>query len=159
MDISIKKCVQRTDDEEVARATRLFAAGKITERIWDSLWTEWQDRRRKLQSSLEVIQQLQEYHIANLDSALKIISKVGVLYNKLQRGDQRDLLCQIIERVVVNPEGIVIRLELLLPFSYLRHVIWRVQKGETGVVEGNTKTGVYAGQCSDQVLSGDPDRI
>jgi hypothetical protein len=29
---------------------RLFAGGKITEAVWDSLWHEWQDRRNKIRS-------------------------------------------------------------------------------------------------------------
>lgn len=30
----------RTVDEEEARMARLFASGKITEKVWDHLWTE-----------------------------------------------------------------------------------------------------------------------
>lgn len=149
----------RAVDEEEARAARLFASGKITERVWDNLWAEWQDRRRKLQSNLEAIQQRQEYHIANLDAALNIIAKVGILYNKLERSDQKDLLRQMIERVVVNPEGMIIRLELLPPFSYLRHVIQRVQNSGGRAVTGKTKTSATAGQCSDYALPDDPGRI
>jgi hypothetical protein len=121
-----------------ARMARLFAAEKITERVWDTLWVEWQDRRRTLQLNLEALQQKREYHIANLDAALTIIAKVGILYGKLERSDQKDLLRQMIERVVVNPEGMIVRLELLPPFSYLRHVTERVQKRGGSAVEGKT---------------------
>jgi len=41
----------RAVDEEEARTARLFAAGKITARIWDNLWAEWQDRRRTVQEA------------------------------------------------------------------------------------------------------------
>lgn len=54
-----------------------------------------------------------EHHIENLDEALTIISTVGILYTKLARRDQKDLLRNIIERVVVNAEGKIVRLELL----------------------------------------------
>ncbi len=104
----------RSVDEEEARTARLFAAGKITERVWDNLWVEWQDRRRTIQMNLEALQQKREYRSANLDAALTIIAKVGLLYNKLERSDQKDLL-----RQMVNLEGMIIRLELLPPFSYL----------------------------------------
>ncbi|MBZ0278712.1 MAG: hypothetical protein K8I60_21370, partial [Anaerolineae bacterium] len=149
----------RAVDEEEARAARLFAAGKITERVWDNLWVEWQDRRRTLQINLEALQQKQAFHIANLDAALTIIAKVGILYSKLERSDQKDLLRQMVERVVVNPEGAIIRLELLPPFSYLRYVKTRVQQNDGGrAVKGKTKTSTQAGQCSDYVRSGVPDR-
>jgi hypothetical protein len=65
-------------DEEEARMVRLFAAGKITEAIWDNLWAEWQDRRT-LRSNIESMDVQQDYHINNLDVALKIIAKVGLL--------------------------------------------------------------------------------
>lgn len=149
----------RSVDEEEARTARLFAAGKITERVWDNLWVEWQDRRRTIQINLEALQQKRDYHIANLDAALTIIAKVGILYNKLERSDQKDLLRQMVERVVVNPEGMIIRLELLPPFSYLRHVTERVQNSGGSAVEGKTKTSAVAGQCSDYVQSDDPGKI
>ena len=146
-------------DEEEARSARLYAAGKITDRVWDNLWAEWQDRRRTLQINLEALQQKQTFHIRNLDAALTIIAKVGVLYSRLERDDQKDLLRQIVERVVVNPEGIIIRLELLPPFSYLRHVTQRVQgTGGAEVVQRKTKTSAEAGQGSDPIQSGTPDR-
>jgi DNA invertase Pin-like site-specific DNA recombinase len=148
----------RAVDEEEARMARLFAAGKITERVWDNLWAEWQDRRRTLQINLEALQKKREYHIANLDAALTIIAKVGILYSKLERSDQKDLLRQMIERVVVNPEGMIVRLELLPPFSYLRHVTERVQKSSGGAVEGKQNASAKAGTCSDYVQSGDSGR-
>ncbi|MCL4249330.1 MAG: hypothetical protein KJ065_14375 [Anaerolineae bacterium] len=66
-------------DEEEARTARLFAAGKITEAIWDNLWAEWQDRRRLVRSSIESMDFQQDYHINNLDAALKIIAEVALL--------------------------------------------------------------------------------
>lgn len=149
----------RAVDQEEARMARLFASGKITERVWDNLWAEWQDRRRTLQINLEALQKKREYHIANLDAALNIISKVGILYSRLERSDQKDLLRHMIERVVVNPEGMIIRLELLPPFSYLHLVTQRVQKTGGRAVKGKTKTSTKAGQCSDYVLSGESGRI
>jgi hypothetical protein len=81
---------------------RLFAAKKITEEVWDNLWVECQDCRRTLQMKLEALQKKREYHIANLDAALMIIAKVGILYNRLGRSDQKELIRHVVERVVVN---------------------------------------------------------
>jgi hypothetical protein len=65
-------------DEEETRAARLFAAGKITDEIWDNLWAEWNDRRQAIRGMLEILQYQQETHVDNLETALKIIAKVGV---------------------------------------------------------------------------------
>lgn len=105
------KSALKAVDEEESRMMRLYATGKITDSVWDNLWAEWQDRRHKLRRSFEVLEQEQETHINNLDPALEIIAKIGVLYNSLERGDQKELLRQVVERVVVNTEG-RIRLEL-----------------------------------------------
>ena len=98
---------------------RLFASGKITESVWDNLWAEWQDRRHKLRWSLETVDQEREIHINNLDTALGIIANIGVLYNSLERSDQKELLRQVVERVIVNAEGTV-KLELRTPFAHLK---------------------------------------
>jgi hypothetical protein len=45
----LEASLKAVDDEE-ARMARLFAGGKITEAVWDSLWHEWQDRRNKIRS-------------------------------------------------------------------------------------------------------------
>ncbi len=142
-------------DEEEARTARLFASGKITERVWDTLWIEWQDRRHVIRNELEALDQKSEYHISNLDDALTIISKIGVLYNKLGRNEQKELLRQIIERVIVDPEGMIIKLELLPPFSYLRRVSDRIGKDRGRSISGEkTKASTKTGGCSDYLLLG-----
>ena len=65
----------------------------------------------------------------------------------------------MIERVIVNPEGMIIRLELQPPFSYLHRLKERVQTSNGGAVRGKTKTSTMAGQCSDYVLLGEHGRI
>ena len=99
--IQLKAALKSVEDEE-ARMARLFASGKITESVWDNLWTEWQDRRQKLLRSFENLEQTQEIHINNLDAALEIITKIEVLYNALARSNQKELLHEVVERVVVN---------------------------------------------------------
>ncbi len=58
---------------------------------------------------------------------------------------------------VVNLEGMILRLDLLSPFSYLRHVTRRIE-GEVVAESGNEKTSTVAGLRSEQVLSGDSGR-
>jgi DNA invertase Pin-like site-specific DNA recombinase len=142
----------RRIDEEEARSARLFAAGKITEAVWDALWAEWQDRRRTLRANLELMDLQHDHHVSNLDTALKIIAQVGLLYNGLKRSDQQELLRLMVEKVVVDQTGKV-RLELRSPFAYLHRVSKQVHK-KSAVGRKKTKTGVVssAGLCSDYVL-------
>jgi hypothetical protein len=150
---------QLTDlENEEARVLRLYASGKITEKAWDNLWLEWQDRRRSIEQTLASLQADSEVHLANLDAALTIISKVGILYRKLERSDKRMLLREIVGRIVVNCEGEILRVELLPPFAYLREIADRMRNvGE--VCEGKTKTGTMAGSCSSNVSYGSPKGI
>ena len=139
-------------DEVEARTARLFAAGKITDAIWDSLWTEWQDRRRTLRSNMEALDYQHDYHINNLDAALRIIAKVGLLYNGLERSDQKELLRLMVEKVVVDPEG-KMRLELRPPFAYLRGISEQVRhQGEVGKDKTKASKVSSAGSCSDWVF-------
>ncbi|MBK8139450.1 MAG: hypothetical protein IPK52_27165 [Chloroflexi bacterium] len=141
-------------DEEEARALRLYASGKITDQVWDNLWTEWQDRRRTLRDTLQSFETSNAMHIANLDAAITVIAKVGVLYGKLERSNQRKLLREMVDRVVVTPEGAILRMELLPPFAYLKDVIDRVRDGSG--IEAETKTSLSAGQCSSLLSLSDP---
>ena len=109
-------------DEEETRAVRLYAAGKITESIWDSLWREWQDKRNQIRYALRIITRTsRDAHIANLDSALEIISQVGIVYNSLSCDDRRELLQQMVERVILDPHGNA-RLKFRTPFAYLQDI-------------------------------------
>jgi DNA invertase Pin-like site-specific DNA recombinase len=127
-------------DEEEGRMARLLAADKISEEIWNGLWREWQDRRRTIRATLESMQQQHTIHIQNLDSALEMIARVGVVYNALERGAQKELLRLMIERVVINHEGII-ALELRAPFSYLKDIAASVrQKDAAGVGSQQEKT-------------------
>ena len=152
----LERKLKEVDDEE-ARALRLYTMGKITERVWDSLWEEWQDRRRSLRHALESLQARNEVHVANLDAALTIIAKVGILYSKLDRDSQKKLLREMVDRVVVNPEGTILRMELLPPFAYLKEVTDRVRQ-ESEDTGRKTKTSAQAGQCSSLISLGEPDK-
>lgn len=160
----IESALKTVDDEE-ARALRLFASGKITEKIWDSLWREWQDRRSQLRHTLDSIQERQQDHVENLDSALKIISCVGIVYNELDRDNKRELLRQMVERVIVDSTGNV-KLELRTPFAYLHDISTQIRNFSEefeDIPRRNTKTALNDGlgepECSTQVLSCGEDRI
>lgn len=140
-------------DNEESRSLRLYAAGKITEAIWDSLWREWQDRRNQLRRSLNALQERQQTHIENLDMALQVISNVGIVYNELSRDDKRELLRQMIERVIVDSSGNA-KLKLRTPFTYLYDISDQIRgiNEESKSSRESTKTvnvdGLGESECS-----------
>jgi hypothetical protein len=144
--LTLEAALKAIDDEE-ARTVRLFAVGNISEAVWDNWWKEWQDRRTVIRANMEALSRKREYHIANLDAALHIIEKVGILYSKLERDDQKSLLRYMVERVVVDPDGIIVKLELRPLFVYLKRVTDRIRKQKSGRNVVKTKTSLCAG-CS-----------
>lgn len=134
----LQAALKQVDDEE-SRMARLVASGKISEETWESLWTEWQDRRQAIRRALETMHQEHQVHIDNLELALQIIARIGTLYNGLQRSDQKELLRQVVERVIVNDEGTV-TLELRAPFGYLRTLVDDIKRVDARI-EKSTKRG------------------
>jgi DNA invertase Pin-like site-specific DNA recombinase len=152
----IERSLKQIDEEET-RVLRLYAARMVTEENWRNLWAEWQDKRNRLRASLELLDQKCESYIDDLDQALTMIAKLGILYQTLPRSDQQELLRNVVERVVVNPEGKVQRVDLLPPFAYLREVSEKVRGGEgTAESDAVNKTDDYQVACSSCVLACDP---
>lgn len=150
----------KTIDEEEARMARLFAEGKITDSIWDTLWREWQDRRATIRTTLDNLQQTTQMHISNLDMALEVIARAGFVYNGLGREDKKSLIRQMIEKVIIDPEG-KIRLELRSPFAYLRDISHGLgqREDEDETQKADDKASLGEIRCSDSILSCGEDRI
>jgi hypothetical protein len=64
---------------------------------------------------------------ARIGAALQIIANIGTLYNRLQHSDKKELLRQVVERVIVNDNGNV-TLELRAPFDYLQTLAGDIQR-------------------------------
>ena len=127
--------------------------------MWDGLWREWQDRRQTLRYNLEALERQHEYHIDNLDAALHIISRIGVLYQQLDRKSQKKLLREMIERIVVDVEGTIIRIDLLPPFAYLHDLSCRTQAAAESEANQTKTSPVMAGSCSALLPLGVPGGI
>ena len=154
----IERTLKQIDEEE-ARVLRVYAAGMLTEENWKDMWAEWQDKRNKLRANLELLEQKCESYIDDLDDALTLITKLGILYETLSRSDQKDLLRNVIERVVINPEGEIARVDLLPPFAYLRDISDIVSGGEENLENPiKTQTGDDTATCSSQALESDSGR-
>jgi len=141
-------------DEEEARVLRLYAASMVSEDNWRALWQEWQDKRQRLRGGLALLEQRCETYISDLDDALNIIAKLGILYETLPFDDQQELLRNVVERVVLNPEGTILRVDLLPPFGYLQDISAKVsgRRGSASEKPAEMETPGDVTGCSSGVL-------
>ena len=76
------------------------------------------------------MQQESHYHVKHLDDALNTISKVRMIFCRMNLASKEKLLKEMVHRVVVNQDGQIINVEWLLFFGYLQEVSALI-KGET----------------------------
>ncbi len=93
--------------------------GKITEALYTELWRDFSDQYQKTRAALEHLGREKQYYFKGLDDAVQLLVKIGILYGKLEPSQKRQLLLHLIERVVVNREGMIVRMDLRPPFGYL----------------------------------------
>ena len=117
------------------------------------MWTEWQDRRRTLRDNLEHLSNSANVHIEHLDDALNIIVRIGVLFKEASFVQQKALLAEVLEKVIVDAEGNVLSLELMPPCTYLSTIVGAVKR-QHGLVTTQTKTTLMmGGSCSTKLYS------
>lgn len=152
----LKKALKEIDEKE-ARTLRIYACGKITDAVWNSLWEEWQDQRRNIGNALNMVSQKTDYHIANVDDTLTMIAQIGVLFEIMSLKSQKQLLHEVVEKVVISLEGKIVRLELRPPFGYLDSMLQQIEE-TNGAESGQTKTtSITGGNCSNLISSVGPE--
>jgi hypothetical protein len=118
----LEKALQGLDEAELFFA-RQYQAQRFSEENWERMSREWRDQRIAIQNALQVITCDQQAQVASLDDALKLIAKAGILFKGLSPQGQRELLCLMVEKVVIGMEGQLTRVELRPPFGYLTRLI------------------------------------
>ena len=146
-------------NEEETRMARQYAAQKLSEQIWEMLWQEWQDRRAAIRTTLALLEDSREMHLDSLDVALTLISKAAILFNKLELENQHQLLKHMVRRVIIDPQGVIVKIELLPPFGYLQQLVTNATGRQAGArkQKPRLKRGSVEGKsCSDLVALGTP---
>ena len=126
---------QRKLDEKELNLWRAFTDHGMRPQIYEKLTRECQDERDKLKILLQRVEVEQKEAIANLDAALQVLSEIGEHYVKCVPEQQRAILLQMVERVIVTAEGQVRRIEWKSPFCYIQ----RLKDGTTGGQETSKK--------------------
>jgi len=111
---------KRKLEEKELNLWRAFTDHGMRPLIYEQLAKECQEERDKLTALMEALQAERAEQIENLDAALRIVAEIGSRFDKKSNEQQRAILLQMVERVVINPEGQMVRVEWKAPFSYLK---------------------------------------
>lgn len=109
--------------EEEARLGRLYITGKITEKAYEQLHSEWQEKLRNNELTMAEMEREPKIHINDLDLALILLTKVGDLYPRLDEKQRSTLLQILAKRIIVDADGEIIEHELNSPFVYLQNLV------------------------------------
>ena len=118
---SLKRRISQLDDEE-ARLGRLFMTGKISEKIYERLHAEWQEKATHAKVNLRKVEQDTTIHVSNLDMALVLMASMFALYQRFDEKMKCKLLSILVKRIIVNPQGEIVGHQLHSPFEYLKNI-------------------------------------
>lgn len=127
LEVQTKKIRAQLDDlkKEEARLGRLFITSKISEEVYNQLRVEWQENIRNTEARLIEAERNISAVMVDLDMALVLLSKVNILYQRLDDKSKARLLKILVKRIIIDPDGQIIDYELNSPFTYL----WCLNEG------------------------------
>jgi hypothetical protein len=108
---------------EEAHLGRLLITGKISEETFDQLREEWQEKVRNIQNNLIIMERESLLQLDDLDTALFLMTKMGVLFDRLEPKDQQTLLQIIANQIIIDASGEIVNQVLHSPFSYLKFLV------------------------------------
>ena len=120
--LRLEKILKDIDDAELFFA-RQYQADKFSPENWERMSREWADQRVRVRAQLQSMNHDPAAQIASLDDALMIIAKAGILYQGMSPEGQQALLRLMVGKVVISPQGQIIRVEWQAPFGYLSRLI------------------------------------
>jgi hypothetical protein len=148
---------------------RLDQSGLVSEESLIQRLRELRDQRVNVQAQLQSLMCDQEAQIGGLDDALRLIAKAGILFRGLPPEGQRELLRLMVERVVLDPKGEIIRMELYPPFGYLARLITDTAEtarstgtmnaalnGKTRTVEAEAAGSSFVKPCVPTIIGNEP---
>ncbi|MBN1122407.1 MAG: hypothetical protein JXJ17_15130, partial [Anaerolineae bacterium] len=104
---------------EEADLVRLFLQKQLSQKAYDELRREWQSKLKHKHKQIEQLQREAVVYIDDLETAIALLSSAPILFARLTRRKQAQLLKMIFAMVVVDAEGIVQDVQLNAPFAYL----------------------------------------
>ena len=106
-------------DEKELNLWRAFTDHGMNGTFYEALARENQDERERLESMMTSLEVENRNHVTDLDAALNIIAQIGDRFSKCTPEQQRAILLQMVERVIINRAGRIKIIEWKPPFCYL----------------------------------------
>jgi hypothetical protein len=128
---ALQNAIKKLEDKEI-NLWRAFTEHGMRPQIYEQLAREYEDERQRITAAIDLISKESGEVIDNLDAALAVISEIADRYAEHTPQRQRDILKQMVKRVVIDPEGRIIRMELKPPFNYLDTLAKGGQNGKRG---------------------------
>ncbi len=157
----LESTLERVNQKEL-NLWRAFTELGMQADMYQKLAQEYQEERQRIEFALQALKQENREYIASLDAALNVIAEISKRYKRQDFKRQREILRQIVSKVVIDEAGSIIRLELHPPFTYL-HSLKNgnggkkvTQPREDKSREKKTPSGFNAAKGSLQVSLGDP---
>ncbi len=157
----LESTLERVNKKEL-NLWRAFTELGMQADMYQKLAQEYQEERQRIEFALQALKQENREYIASLDAALNVIAEISKRYKKQDFKRQREILRQVVSKVVIDEAGQIIRLELHPPFTYLHYLKngnggkKKTQPRENEPLEKKTPSGVDATKGSLQVSLGDP---
>ncbi|MBN1119792.1 MAG: hypothetical protein JXJ17_01840 [Anaerolineae bacterium] len=104
---------------EEADLVRLFLQKQLSQEAYDELRREWQSKLKHKHKAIEQLQREAVVYIDDLEAAIALLSSAPILFTRLTRRKQAQLLKMIFAKVVVDAEGDIQDVQLNAPFAYL----------------------------------------
>ena len=157
----LESTLERVNQKEL-NLWRAFTELGMQADMYQKLAQEYQEERQRIEFALQALKQENREYIASLDAALNVIAEISKRYKRQDFKRQREILRQIVSKVVIDEAGQIIRLELHPPFTYL-HSLKNgnggkkvTQPREDKSREKKTPSGFNTAKGSLQVSLGDP---
>ncbi|MDX1995669.1 MAG: hypothetical protein SF029_25020 [bacterium] len=127
----LKQALVRAKAKEL-NLWRAFTKHGMQGEMYEKLAREYREEQTRITCALKASQQENRAHIANLDAALSIIAEIGERYGQQEPLLQREILRQVVSKLVVDMQERVVRLQLRTPFTYLQKLSGEPETGTGG---------------------------
>jgi hypothetical protein len=102
-----------------ADLVRLFLQKQLSQKAYDELRREWQSKLKHKHKAIEQLQREAVVYIDDLEAAIALLSSAPILFTRLTRRKQAQLLKMIFAKVIVDADGNILDVQLNAPFAYL----------------------------------------
>jgi hypothetical protein len=122
---------KRKLDEKEVNVWRAFTEHGMRPHVYEALAKEVQEERERLENLIRQAETTHADYVADVDAALRIVSEIGERFGKCALPQQRDILLQMVERVVIDAAGIIQYIQWKPPLCYLSSLKQNTTNGKS----------------------------